>query len=366
MKAREKTKQAYISRVNTRHRATGELITRYEVRFRRKMPDGTVVEYQKRFDRVDIARKERDRVLTEIALGTYKPKASKQDELTAEASGLTVAEGLLKYIDYLKKVNAFGLSQRTENAIRALAASTLGAIKLVDLSGEHLDDYAQRRKEAGLAPSSVRKEVATVKRFRAVAHDIGLGVPEQTLRTTVRLRHGETRTRRPQGDELDRVLIWLRENNAPAHLAARLAVATAMRQGEIAGARWSDFDERSKVLWLRAERTKTRRARGVPLSIEALQIIQGIERNDEYILGGITAYEVAVAWRKACKAVGVAGLRFHDLRREAISRAAELGLGDRQLQLISGHARAEQLATYTALSPVVLGEHMRRLEAARQ
>ncbi len=362
----EKTKQAYINKVVTNCRATGKAIIRYEVRFRRRMPDGVTVDFQKRYDRADIARRERDRVLAEIAMGTYRP-ATKKDVEAETAPNVTVAEGLIKYIEYLKKISPFGLPARTETAIRALAAGALGQLELAALSGEHLDEYALSRKEQGVAQATIRKEVATVKRFRACAHEkiMGLGLVQKSLRTEIKLRHGEARTRRPQENELQEILEWLREHDQQTYWAGRLAVATACRQGELAKAKWQDFDGQRGVLWLAAEQTKTRRQRGVPLTSEALAILAEIPRKSELILGGAAAYRISVGWRRACKAVGVIGLRFHDLRREAISRAAEMGLGDRQLQIISGHTQATQLSAYTALSPAALGEQMRKIEAAR-
>jgi integrase len=41
------------------------------------------------------------------------------------------------------------------------------------------------------------------------------------------------------------------------------------------------------------------------------------------------------------------GLRFHDLRREAISRLFEKGLTIAEVREISGHKTLSQLATYT-------------------
>ncbi len=45
-----KTRYAHVSKVVTTCRATGSKVTRYEVKLRKKMQDGTVVDYQKRFD----------------------------------------------------------------------------------------------------------------------------------------------------------------------------------------------------------------------------------------------------------------------------------------------------------------------------
>ena len=43
------------------------------------------------------------------------------------------------------------------------------------------------------------------------------------------------------------------------------------------------------------------------------------------------------------------GLRFHDLRHEAVSRLVEAGLGDQEVAAISGHKSMQMLRRYTHL-----------------
>lgn len=51
-------------------------------------------------------------------------------------------------------------------------------------------------------------------------------------------------------------------------------------------------------------------------------------------------------------------LRFHDLRHEAISRFAELGLSTVELAAISGHRDTRMLMRYTHLKPVDLARKL--------
>ena len=52
-------------------------------------------------------------------------------------------------------------------------------------------------------------------------------------------------------------------------------------------------------------------------------------------------------WRALCKRAGVVGLRWHDLRREVISRMFERGLSITEVQSLSGHLTLQMLSTYT-------------------
>ncbi len=53
-------------------------------------------------------------------------------------------------------------------------------------------------------------------------------------------------------------------------------------------------------------------------------------------------------WRALCRRANVESLRWHDLRREAISRLFEHGLSISEVQSISGHLTLQMLSTYTA------------------
>ena len=62
------------------------------------------------------------------------------------------------------------------------------------------------------------------------------------------------------------------------------------------------------------------------------------------------------AWRNLTKAAGLNGLRFHDLRHQAITELGESGLSDQTIMSIAGHVSREMLDHYSHI----------RLEAKRR
>ena len=60
-------------------------------------------------------------------------------------------------------------------------------------------------------------------------------------------------------------------------------------------------------------------------------------------------YEFRPAWQQVVKDNNITGLRFHDLRHEAVSRLVEAGLGDQEVAAISGHKSMQMLRRYTHL-----------------
>ena len=53
------------------------------------------------------------------------------------------------------------------------------------------------------------------------------------------------------------------------------------------------------------------------------------------------------AWRNLTKAAGLKGLRFHDLRHQAITELAERSQGDQTIMSIAGHVSPEMLNHYS-------------------
>ncbi|MOA04465.1 Tyrosine recombinase XerC [compost metagenome] len=60
-------------------------------------------------------------------------------------------------------------------------------------------------------------------------------------------------------------------------------------------------------------------------------------------------YAFTKTWGLIKKRLGLADLRFHDLRHEAVSRLVEGGLSDQEVSAISGHKSMQMLRRYTHL-----------------
>ena len=63
------------------------------------------------------------------------------------------------------------------------------------------------------------------------------------------------------------------------------------------------------------------------------------------------------SWTKICRRAGIVGLRWHDLKREAISRLFEKGLSVSEVQLFCGNSLAS-LEVYTEHNSTTLAEKL--------
>jgi hypothetical protein len=61
---------------------------------------------------------------------------------------------------------------------------------------------------------------------------------------------------------------------------------------------------------------------------------------------GMSSNAIKLAWRRLCKSKQIVGVRFHDLRHEAISRFFDRGLTHPEVAAVSGHRTVSQLFRY--------------------
>lgn len=155
----------------------------------------------------------------------------------------------------------------------------------------------------------------------------------------------QPRSRRLEHNEEERLLASLDDRYARI---VRFAIATAMRRSEILNLDWSNVDAERRLAQLIL--TKNGHGRTVPLSTSAIAVLTDTAGSECYPPSGrvfdVKPIALDKAWRRGCAKVNISGLRFHDLRREAVSRFLELGLSLSEASSISGHRTLSQLQVY--------------------
>ena len=190
------------------------------------------------------------------------------------------------------------------------------------------------------------------------------------------------------------------------------ALDTGMRRGELLALQWHDVDLKRRELTVRAETSKTRKTRHLPISARLAGVLEMVRTALEkflsttdaarlsdqeraalvarcYVLGdetGARVGNVKRAWETAIlkahghipKWAGSHGLsqvtratltaidlHFHDLRHEAGSRLLEAGVPLHHVQAMLGHENLSQTSTYLNATRIGLQESMRRFDDAR-
>lgn len=246
-----------------------------------------------------------------------------------------------------------------------LKADPLGKVRLRALSALHFRDFVDRRQGDGAGGVTIAGDLSTISAVLKwgrhvrrldlpveLATDARRDLPYRGLKT-----RGTERDREPTDAELSRLYAhWQNDRQRiPMETLCRFALATAMRQDEICRIEIEDVDHNARTVVIR-DRKDPREREGndqtVPLLPDAWAIVQPILR--ERTSGNVfphRAASVSTAFTRACKALGIEGLHFHDLRHRATADLFRMGLDIPRVALMTGHKTWTQLKRYTNIKP---------------
>lgn len=260
-----------------------------------------------------------------------------------EAERLTLAEALHRY--HQDRGSALKGVKADLSRAKVVAGSFVGRMSLARIQGADLSRYRDDLTNCGYSASTIRKFLALISRVFTMARlDWGMAIPNPAYAVR-KPQETNARTRRLEGDELDRIV----SATGSLELGAivKLAIETAMRRSELLGLRWADIDLHRRVAQLAT--SKNGDARTVPLSTKASEVLRSLPRRIDGRLFDMKPDSVTQAFSRACRCVGIKNLRYHDLRHEAVSRLFELGLNPMEVASISGHKTMQMLKRYTHL-----------------
>jgi integrase len=130
------------------------------------------------------------------------------------------------------------------------------------------------------------------------------------------------------------------------------AVESACRRGEALALKWSDVDLGKRIVVFRD--TKTSDDRVIPLSTRAIETLAALPRDLQGFVFPVPATTLRSGFLNACKRAEITGLRWHDLRHEAVSRLHERGLSTIEVASISGHRTLACLSRYSHMRAEIL------------
>jgi integrase len=261
--------------------------------------------------------------------------------------GITVADIVTRYRD--EGVPRKRGAVRETFLLNAFLRHALARVALSDLTTGMVSAYCAERLKH-VKPGTVNRELDILRHALAVARrswDVPLA--SNLFADVVRPKSAAPRERRLQSGERERLQASCGQCRNPLiRYLVELALETAMRRGEILSAQWSDVSFEKRTLHIPI--TKNGHARTIPLSGAAISVLRSLRehtdsRADRII--PITENTAKMAWKRLVKRAGLADLRFHDLRHEAVSMFFEKGLSVPEVALISGHRDPRMLFRYT-------------------
>ncbi len=292
----------------------------------------------------------------------------------AEAERTTLREALERYQREVTPRKR-GADQE-KYRIRALLSLELAGCSLAKIRSSDLAKYRDARLADEFAASTVTKELSLLSHLYETARkDWGIEVDNPVKKIT-KPKVENARTRRLSAEE-ERYLLAALDDPGHSVKAAdgdrrnewtpkivRMAIETAMRQGELLALDWKYVDLEKRTAHLPT--TKNGSSRTVPLSSSAVALIAGSGKVQPMRKGRVfptTASAIKQSFARAvvrgrrryladCENAAcepqndfLEDLTFHDLRREATSRLADK-LQMHELMRVTGHLDSRMLAVY--------------------
>ena len=332
MAKHEKTKEPGIYR-----RGPGQ----YEVKIRRKG-----VAASRTFDSFAEAVQFKNETVSKIDGNTYVDQTRERETSLSDVIDL-----------YLKQVTPTKRGAVQEaNRLQAWKKEVVAAYPIISVEISDIVAWRDRRVSDGKAPSTIYNSLNLLSSVFKWARQHGYKVDNPC--------EGVSRPKPNEGrcvdltDENEAKLLTACEKG-PGWLVwfVKIAMFTAMRQGEIRALKWKDVHDTH----IHIPRSKNGSARDVPLTLAASVCVQEMRkalprRLDGWVFGdpdaspedgGCTTTMVQNNYRAATRRAGLAGeLTFHDLRHVGCTRLAPLHRDCFELAKTTGHKDPRMLMRY--------------------
>jgi integrase len=283
-----------------------------------------------------------------------------ESDITRKRIGNLDGEPLLRDVigQYLKSVTPFKKGSDSESwRLKAIQRSWIGAYAVGKLTAKVV---AQWRDERIAGASGRPVGSGTVIRELNLLHSVleharkewNIGTETNPVSDVRRPKQPPSRDRIPTVKE-KLTLLEACQASGSIYLpdVVELAFETAMRQGEIVSLRVEQVDLEGCCVSLKAGATKTDKARTVPLSSRAREILARVigDRTTGRVWPGLTSEAVKRAFIRVREKAGIPDFRFHDTRHAATTRFVEMGLSDPEVMSITGHTSKSMMMRYTHL-----------------
>ena len=225
--------------------------------------------------------------------------------------------------------------------------------------------YRDERLRQKKSPSTVRNEIGIISALFEVARHEWLYDVENPVRklrqrknSLPRLPPGRERTLRDGEEQAILEALKAGPHGLQMYVITVLAIETGMRQGELLSLR-RDWFEGPDIVQI--PDTKNGTSRRVILSDRAVEAIKMLPPTITQRIFSIDTNAVVNSWKRARKMADADGLRFHDLRHEALTRMANAGVSIKVMMRQSGHSTPAMLMRYINPSDDEVRDQMQKM-----
>lgn len=259
-------------------------------------------------------------------------------------------------------------TQKQQGYVFHVIMDTLGDLPLTAITPALLRtwrNYLGRTRQ----PGTVRQYMDTFSAALRIAVEDYALLASNPVRNVRKPPEPPGRVRFLSQDEKQRLLAACQASRQAAlYPMVLVALSTGCRRSEVSRLRWSEVDMERAVL--RLERTKNGTRRQVPLSPQAVAVLQRWQAaqgvNTPWVFprpDGAGALRSERAWQGALQRAGLEDFHFHDLRHTTASYLAMSGASLAEIAEILGHKRIEVTRRYTHLTTAHTAAVVERMTA---
>lgn len=300
----------------------------------------------KRSDAID----ERDRLVNEIKKSHGQIQIG--ERMTFEQLAVLCADRFFKQAVIVEGRKIEGLkSYRPVHSSLIVLKEFFHKRRIGSITRESLNEYRRWRLKTGsrkqadkpVKVATVNRELAAMRRMMRYAYSEGwitrdiffnakvIEVSAEMERTRQLTQAEETRLlaacncdtvieyQRTRFGKAETIQASVKLDNPHLKAIILLALDSGMRRGEILKLRWQDIDTEAGLINIQATHTKTARSRIAPLTERAKAELVRVR---EFTRGErpFPFEDFKRSWKTAKRIAGIDDLRFHDLRRTALTR----------------------------------------------
>jgi len=241
--------------------------------------------------------------------------------------------------------------------INALKRSSIARLSVSAITGQVIAAWRDTRLKE-VSPSTVAREFQLLSHVFTVAiREWAFPLPVNPVSMARKPRSAAPRDKVLTDEQRKALLFEVGQcQNQWVKAVVSFALETAARRGEILSLRWQDVDLRSRVATVRGKTGH----RKIPLSPACVAMLRTLPRNIDGVVFPVTIDTLKKAYSRAVNRAGIDGFTFHDLRHDALTQLAKLGLNILELRAISGHSTANMLQRYVSVDAADLAAKLER------
>ncbi|MGI9274320.1 MAG: tyrosine-type recombinase/integrase [Endozoicomonas sp.] len=287
---------------------------------------------------------------------------------------------LQRYIDEVNPVKPLGKTKR--HTLERMQRYEIASKDILDITTSDIINYCRcRNVEEKAGPHTISADLSYLRTVIAMCRP-AWNIPASTscideakpvLKSLNLIGSSNKRKRRLETNEYDCLLASLERHDQsarsfiPMATIFKFSIHSMMRVSEVCRITWADVDRKAKTVIVRERKdphNKINNDQEVALLGPAWEIIQEMPAIDERIFP-YNSRSISQIFNNHRSKLHINDLRYHDLRREGISRLIEMGYSVEEVATVSGHKNLRTIwEVYTQIKSEKLHDKWERLSGS--